>query len=78
MMSWNIAELLAEEANCRNSFYAVVAGYISAIYNRLKQSDYCSISVVNSIQTSFGLSQESDIAFTKELLSVDISQTLFQ
>lgn len=77
-MSWNIAELLAEEANCRSSFYAVVAGYISAIYNRLKESDHCSNSVVNSSQTSFGLSQETDIAYTKELLSVDISQTLFQ
>lgn len=78
MMSWNIAELLAEEANCRNNFYAVIAGYISAIYNRLKGNDRCSNSVVNSSQTTFGLSDETDLKYTKELLSVDISQTLFQ
>lgn len=77
-MNWNIAELLPEEANCRNNFNAVVACYINAIYNRLKEGERTTHSVVASSQPSFGLTQESDIGYTKQLLSTEISQTLFQ
>lgn len=76
-MNWNIAELLPEEANCRKNSYAVVAAYISAIYNRLNGKER-NTTVAPTNQTTLGLSHESDIEHIKELLSTEISQTLFQ
>lgn len=77
-MNWNIADLLPESANCRNSFYAVIAGYISSIYNRIKSKEQDVNSTVTSIQIKFGLCNELDIEYTKKLLTEEISQTLFQ
>lgn len=76
-MNWNIAELLPESANCRNNFNSVIAGYINAIYTHLTQTT-TSTAVAQSSQPTFGLIQESDIEYAKELLAGEISQTLFQ
>lgn len=76
-MNWNIAELLPEEAHCRRSFDAIVAGYINAIYGRIK-GERVSQSLVPSSQPTYGLTHETDVEFTKELLTTEMSQTLFQ
>lgn len=78
IMSWNIAQLLPEEANCRNNFNAVVAGYINAIYHRLKQGEQVNVSALPASQPTFGLTHDIDIEYSKELLTTEISQTLFQ
>lgn len=77
-MNWNIADLLPERANCRNNFYAVIAGYISSVYNRIKRKEQGIQLAVTSSQITFGLSNELDIEYTKQLLTDEISQTLFQ
>lgn len=77
-MNWNIVELLPEEGNCRQSFNAVIAGYINAIYNRLAENKRVTHSVMASSQPSHGLIHNTDIEFTRELLSTEMSQTLFQ
>lgn len=76
-MNWNIAEQLPEAANCKNNFSAVIAGYINAIYTRLKQREQTSVAVLS--QPSLGLgAHEEVVEYAKELLAGEISQTLFQ
>ncbi|KAG5892154.1 hypothetical protein JTB14_026392 [Gonioctena quinquepunctata] len=79
VMNWNIAELLPEQARCRVSFNAVIAGYINAIYVRLKQNETTSVSSAVLSQPSFGIAQYEDVVdYAKELLAGELSQTLFQ
>ncbi|XP_023014693.2 DNA polymerase epsilon catalytic subunit 1 [Leptinotarsa decemlineata] len=79
VMNWNIAELLPEQARCRDSFNAVIAGYINAIYVRLKQNENTTISPAVLSQPSFGIAQYEDVIdFAKNLLAGELSQTLFQ
>ncbi|XP_060536886.1 DNA polymerase epsilon catalytic subunit 1 [Cylas formicarius] len=79
-MNWNIAEQLPEAANCRNNFNAVIAGYINAIYSRLKHNmSRPNVAPVVLSQPAFGLgAYESVMEYAKDLLSGEISQTLFQ
>lgn len=77
-MNWNMAELLPEAANCRNIFNSIIAGYINAIYNRLKQNQQVGVQVAQLSQPSFGLAQDDDVEYAKELLGGEISHTLFQ
>ncbi|ENN78133.1 hypothetical protein HUJ04_004474 [Dendroctonus ponderosae] len=75
---WNIAEQLPEGADCRRSFEAVIAGYINAIYRKLKQRTTVTMPVILS-QPSFGLANHEDVVdYAKELLSGEISQNLFK
>lgn len=78
VMNWNIAELLPEAANCRNNFSSIIAGYINAIYTRLKHNQQVGVQVAQLTQPSFGLAQDEDVEYAKELLSGEISHALFQ
>ncbi|KAJ8965898.1 hypothetical protein NQ314_003839 [Rhamnusium bicolor] len=79
VMNWNIAEQLPEAANCRNNFNAVIAGYINAIYVRLKQCQQTTVSAAILSQPSLGLAGHEDVVeYAKDLLAGEISQTLFQ
>lgn len=78
-MNWNIAEQLPEAAGCRNSFSAIIAGYINMIHLRLKQNERPQQRVAVQSQPSLGLSAYEDVVeFAKELISGEISQKLFQ
>lgn len=78
VMNWNIAEQLPEAAGCRNAFNAVIAGYINAVYTRLKQVEERVVPLALS-QPHIGLAANDDVAtFAKELISGEISQNLFQ
>lgn len=75
---WNIAEQLPERGDCRRSFEAVIAGYIYAIYTKLKLRPTVTMPVILS-QPSFGLANHEDVVeYAKELLSGEISQNLFK
>ncbi|XP_066147109.1 DNA polymerase epsilon catalytic subunit 1 [Euwallacea fornicatus] len=75
---WNLIEQLPERADCRRSFEAVVAGYIYAIYTKLRQNKTVKMPAVLS-QPSFGLAVHDEvIEYAKELLSGEISQNLFK
>ncbi|KAJ8911866.1 hypothetical protein NQ315_012532 [Exocentrus adspersus] len=77
VMNWNIAEQLPEAANCRNHFNAVIAGFINAIYVRLKEREVTTVAMHS--QPSLGLASREDVVeYAKELLEGEISQTLFQ
>ncbi|XP_025837463.1 DNA polymerase epsilon catalytic subunit A [Agrilus planipennis] len=77
VMNWNIAEQLPETAGCRNSFKAIVAGYIHAIHLKLKETESSNVPVTLS-QPSLGLTAHKDVVeFARELISRDISQNLF-
>ncbi|XP_012276956.1 DNA polymerase epsilon catalytic subunit A [Orussus abietinus] len=85
VMNWNIMEYLPTEAFCQASFRAVIAGYITAIYQHMCNSDLDEgISRPNrrnrnSASQILGLGAlESTAAFAKKLLSGEISQKLFQ
>lgn len=75
---WNIAEQLPEQAACRRNFEAVIAGYIGAVYTKLKEKKTVAVPMVLS-QPSFGLASHDEVVdYAKELLSGDISQSLFK
>ncbi|CAG9813248.1 unnamed protein product [Phaedon cochleariae] len=79
VMNWNIADLLPEQARCRSNFNAVIAGYINAIYTRLKHNERTTVSAAVLSQPTFGIAQhETVVEYAKELLAGEISQTLFQ
>lgn len=79
MMNWNIAEQLPEKAGCRESFKTVIAGYIDAIYQRLKSSDNTTMVAPVFSQPYNGLSAHEDVAnYAKELINNEISQSLFK
>lgn len=76
--NWNIAEQLPERADCRRSFEAVIAGYVYAIYMKMKENKSVKMPVVLS-QPSFGLAVRDDVVdFAKQLLAGEISQNLFK
>ncbi|XP_045460209.1 DNA polymerase epsilon catalytic subunit 1 [Harmonia axyridis] len=79
MMNWNIAEQLPEKAGCRESFKTVVAGYIDAIYQRLKSSNNTTMVAPVFSQPYNGLSAHEDVAnYAKDLINNEISQSLFK
>ncbi|KAL1514239.1 hypothetical protein ABEB36_003526 [Hypothenemus hampei] len=75
---WNIAEQLPDRAECRRNFEAIIAGYIYAIYTKLKQKKTSTMPLALS-QPSFGLAVHEDVTeYAKELLAGEISQNLFK
>lgn len=78
-MNWNLAEKLPETASCRNSFNAVIAGYINAVYTKMKETENTTIARAVLSQPSLGIGANEDVAeYAKEILSGEISQKLFQ
>jgi hypothetical protein len=78
-MNWNLAERLPESGGCRNGFNAVIAGYINAVYTRMKQMENSTIVRAVCSQPSLGLGAHEEVAeYAKEILSGEISQKLFQ
>ncbi|CAG9856188.1 unnamed protein product [Phyllotreta striolata] len=79
VMKWHIAEMLPERANCRDNFHTIIAGFLIAVYNKLKEKNRSTVSSTTLSQPSFGLAQhEIVLNYAGELLSGDISQTLFK
>lgn len=77
-MNWNLAEQLPELAGCRNSFSAIIAGYINAIYTKLGQTEAVQATLVLT-QPSLGIgAHEEVVTFAKEIISGEISQNLFK
>lgn len=78
-MNWNIAEQLPEALGCRNSFNTVIAGYINAVYLKLKQIESQQSAALTLSQPNIGLTaNDSVVNFAKKILSDEISQNLFQ
>lgn len=78
-MNWNLAERLPENGGCRNSFNAVIAGYINAVYIKMKQTESSTISRAVLSQPCLGIGANENVAeYAKEILSGEISQKLFQ
>ncbi|KAF2878625.1 hypothetical protein ILUMI_27547, partial [Ignelater luminosus] len=79
VMNWNLAEQLPETAGCRNSFNAIIAGYINAVYAQLKQTEMNDGPIIALSQPSFGLGAHEQVAkFAKEIISGELSQNLFR
>lgn len=79
VMNWNLAENLPEEGGCRNTFNAVIAGYINAVHSKLKETENTTISRALCSQPVLGLGAHDVVAeYAKEILSGEISQKLFQ
>lgn len=77
-MNWNLAEQLPEEAACRHTFSTVIAGYINAIYLKMKEKHEGIVVPVLS-QPSLGLGAHEDVVeYAKEIISGDLSQKLFE
>lgn len=78
-MNFNLAEQLPELAGCRNSFNTVIAGYINAVYLKLKETEDRQHTVAILSQPSLGLgAHENVVGFAKKIISGEISQKLFQ
>lgn len=79
VMNWNLAEQLPETAGCRNSFNAIIAGYINAVYTQLKQTEMNDGPIIALTQPSLGLGAHEKVAeFAKEIISGELSQNLFR
>lgn len=77
-MNWDLAERLPETGSCRYSFKTVIAGYINAVYSKLKQNENQSMVAVLS-QPPLGLGAHEDVVeYAKEILSGEITQKLLQ
>lgn len=78
-MNWNLAEQLPEQAGCRSTFNTIIAGYINAVYLKLKQVDIGRNITVTLTQPALGLGAHEEVAlFAKALISGEISQNLFR
>ncbi|OAD60585.1 DNA polymerase epsilon catalytic subunit A [Eufriesea mexicana] len=84
-MNWNLMECLPQEAACRSSFTAIIAGYINAIYQFMCENELNTTikpkrrSNSQSLSAQLGLgSLENTADFAKKLISGDMSQKLFQ
>ncbi|KAK9873901.1 hypothetical protein WA026_002253 [Henosepilachna vigintioctopunctata] len=79
LMNWNIAEQLSEKAGCRNSFNTVIAGYIDAVYQKLRSTNNPIMLAPVLSQPYRGLSAHEDVAeYAKNLINGDMSQMLFK
>ena len=88
-MNWNLMEYLPKEAGCQSTFSAIIAGYISAIYQHMNDNEpgnmtprprrrRNSCSSQNFTQR-LGLAELEDTAeFAKKLITGEMSQKLFQ
>lgn len=81
-------ECLPQEAACRSSFSAIIAGYINAVYQFMSENELNttvrpnrlrSNSLSQSLTPQLGLgSLENTADFAKKLISGDMSQKLFR
>lgn len=90
IMNWNLIEYLPEEAACQASFSAIVAGYISAVYQHMCESDTADAtprrrrknrnsSLSQTLSAPLGLGAlENTAEFAKKLISGEMSHKLFQ
>ncbi|CAD6231570.1 GSCOCG00001475001-RA-CDS [Cotesia congregata] len=87
IMTWNLMEILPQEASCQASFSAVIAGYIIAVYEFINQMEFPNTPRLsrrrknNFSQTicQLGLgSLENAGEFAKKLINGEMSQKLFQ
>ncbi|KAK4884405.1 hypothetical protein RN001_000676 [Aquatica leii] len=79
VMNWNLIEQIPEEAGCRNSFNAIIAGYINAIYMKLREEERNENIIVALSQPSLGLAAHEKVAkYAKEIIEGEISQNLFK
>lgn len=87
-MNWNLMEVLPREAACRENFSTIIAGYISAIYQFIKESEPTSgtprrprrrnSTLSQTITAPLGLGAlEDTAAFAKKLVAGEMSQQLF-
>ncbi|XP_015122503.1 DNA polymerase epsilon catalytic subunit A isoform X1 [Diachasma alloeum] len=89
IMNWNLAEILPTEGACERSFKAIVAGYVTAIYEfmsevepggctpRPRKRRNNSLSQTISAQLGLG-ALENTAEFAKKLVTGEMSQKLFQ
>ncbi|KAK0098900.1 hypothetical protein PV326_000061 [Microctonus aethiopoides] len=92
IMNWNLSEILPQEASCQATFNAIIAGYITAIFDFMnkvepanggmtprirKRCNSSALSQTMSAQLGLG-SLENTSAFAKKLISNEMSQKLFQ
>ncbi|XP_068086023.1 DNA polymerase epsilon catalytic subunit 1 [Anabrus simplex] len=87
IMNWNLVEYLPNVGGCRENFNAVVAGYIGAIYNHLKATEYPQTPVRRRIKTSqsqtttqpTGLGAFATTAeYAKQLITEELAQKLYR
>ncbi|XP_046479124.1 DNA polymerase epsilon catalytic subunit 1 isoform X1 [Neodiprion pinetum] len=89
IMNWNLIEYLPEEAACQASFNAIVAGYISAVYQHMSESESSDATPRRRKRKNSSLSQtltaplglgalESTAEFAKKIISSEMSHKLFQ
>lgn len=86
MMNWNLVECLPKEARCQESFNAVIAGYINAVYQCMIENEANNTmrprrrhSQSQSFIAPLGLGAlENTAEFAKKLISGEMSQKLFK
>ncbi|KAF5297091.1 hypothetical protein FQA39_LY02671 [Lamprigera yunnana] len=79
VMNWNLIEQLPEKAGCRNSFNAIIAGYINAIYMKLREHKNNDEAVIVGTQSTLGLGAHEDVVkYAREIIVGEISQNLFK
>lgn len=85
-MNWNMMEYLPEAAACQMNFSAVVAGYISAIYQHLHQESTRITPGNTPMKRRLGSQQTPQLGvgahastaeYAKELISGEMAQKLF-
>lgn len=87
IMNWNLVSCLPKEAACQATFNAIIAGYISAIYQHICKHEETSdtmlrkrkINCSQDFSAPLGLGAlENTADFAKKLISGEMSQKLFQ
>jgi hypothetical protein len=87
MMNWNVVEHLRDVGGCREYFSAVIAGYISAVYQHLQQVEQPRTPVrrrrIGSqsqvISEPLGIGRFATTAeFAKQLINGEMAQKLYK
>ncbi|KAG7199297.1 hypothetical protein KM043_018152 [Ampulex compressa] len=88
VMNWNLMESLPKEVACQASFSAIIAGYISVIYQCMTENEQLNStikprkrrsSLSQTLTAPLGLGAlENTADFAKKLISGDMSQKLFE
>ncbi|XP_033227375.1 DNA polymerase epsilon catalytic subunit A isoform X2 [Belonocnema kinseyi] len=90
VMNWNLMEYLPKESGCQATFSAIIAGYISAIYQHVNEYEPSgnatprprqrrSSCASQSLTQRLGLADlENTAEFAKSLITGEMSQKLFQ
>lgn len=88
-MNWNIAETIPETYGCRDSFNAIIAGYVHAVYTKhvemLSNDDETRAIAIDSQSTTtsnvhvvVGIANPTVLEYARELLNGELSQNLFR